>query len=296
MKIIVLLLATLLAATNVVRAQDDTNQLGSERSKLVKGFKYQQGEIDLGNGLAKLTVPKEFKFLGPDDTETMLVRVWHNPPSAKKPLGMLLPADATASISNQWAVIIDYTEDGFVKDDDASKINYDDLLKKMQQGTAEANQSRKEKGYPTLTLIGWAAPPHYDAATHKLYWAKQARFEGEDVDTLNYCIRMLGRKGVLELNAIADINQLEAIDKQTPQILSMVDFKEGSRYADFDPKVDKVAAYGIAALVAGGIAAKLGFFKLLIPALIAAKKFIIIGAIAVAAFVKKILNRGGKAT
>jgi uncharacterized membrane-anchored protein len=75
----------------------------------------------------------------------------------------------------------------------------------------------------------------------------------------------------------------------------MVDFKEGSRYADFDPKVDKVAAYGIAALVAGGIAAKFGLFKLLWIGLLAAKKFVIIGAIAVAAFVKKLFNRGDKA-
>ena len=296
MKIVVLLLATLLAATPTVRAQADTNQLGGERSQLVKGFKYQQGEIDLGNGLAKLTVPKEFKFLGADDTETMLVKVWHNPPSAKKPLGMLLPAETGAASSNRWAVIIDYTEDGFVKDDDAGKINYDDLLKQMQKGIAESNAARKEKGYPTVTLVGWAAPPHYDAATHKLYWAKQARFEGEDEDTLNYCIRLLGRKGVLELNAIADINQFAAIDKQTPQILGMVDFKEGNRYADFDPKVDKVAAYGIAALVAGGIAAKLGFFKLLIPALLAAKKFIVVGVIAVVAFVKKFFNRSNTTT
>ena len=292
MKIIVLLLATLLAATNVVRAQDGTNQLGGERAKLVKGFKYQSGEIDLGNSLAKLTVPKEFKFLGAKDTETMLVKVWHNPPSAKKPLGMLLPADTTGS--NRWAVIIEYTEDGFVKDDDASKINYDDLLKQMQKGIAEGNEVRKEKGYPTVTLIGWAAPPHYDAATHKLYWAKQARFEGAEEDTLNYCIRMLGRKGVLELNAIADINQFEAIDKQTPQILNMVDFKEGSRYADFDPKSDKVAVYGIAALVAGGVLAKFGFFKLFWVGLLAAKKFVIIGVIAVVAFVKKMFNRSDK--
>ena len=75
---------------------------------------------------------------------------------------------------------------------------------------------------------------------------------------------MLGRKGVLELNAIASVDQLGEIDAQTPQILGMVDFKEGSRYADFDPKVDKVAKYGIATLVAGGAlaaAAKLGFLK-----------------------------------
>jgi uncharacterized membrane-anchored protein len=111
---------------------------------------------------------------------------------------------------------------------------------------------------------------------------------------LNYNIRMLGRHGVLELNAIAAIDQLPEIEQQTPQILGMVDFKEGHRYADFDPKIDKVATFGIAALVAGGlIGAKLGFFKLFWVFLIAAKKFIIIGVIAAVAFFKKLLKREG---
>lgn len=296
MKIVVLLLATLLAATNLVRAQDDTNKLPAEIVQLVKGLKYQQGEIDLRGGLAKLNVPKDFNFLGSDDAETVLVKLWGNPPSAEKPLGLLLPAGMTPLSSNVWVVTLSYVEDGYVKDTDASKINYDDLLKDMKKGIAENNKARQEKGYPAITLVGWAATPHYDAETHKLYWAKQVKFEGEENDTLNYNIRMLGRKGVLELNAIADIKQFEAIDKQTPQILGMVDFKEGSRYADFDPKVDKVATYGITALVAGGIAAKFGMFKMLWLGLLAAKKFVIIGVIAVAAFVKKLFNRGDQTT
>jgi uncharacterized membrane-anchored protein len=108
---------------------------------------------------------------------------------------------------------------------------------------------------------------------------------------------MLGRHGVLELNAIAGLNQLPEIDRQTPQILGMVDFKEGNRYADFDPKTDKVAEYGIAALVAGGalaVAAKAGLLKGLWLFILAGKKFIILGAIALAAFFKKLFNRSGK--
>ena len=239
-------------------------------------------------------MPKEFNYLGPDDAETVLVKLWGNPPSDDKPLGLLIPAGMTPLSTNCWVVTIDYSEDGYVKDDDASKINYDDLLKKMQKGIAANNKARQEQGYPAITLLGWAAPPHYDAATHKLYWAKKLKFEGEEGDTLNYSIRMLGRKGVLELNAIASVNQFAEIDAQTPQILGMVDFKEGSRYADFDPKVDKVAKYGIATLVAGGalaLAAKAGFFKVLLVGLLAAKKFIIIGVIAVVAFVKKFFKR-----
>jgi uncharacterized membrane-anchored protein len=155
----------------------------------------------------------------------------------------------------------------------------------------EENPERKKQGYPAITLVGWAAPPHYDVETHKLYWAKELKFEGERGDTLNYNIRLLGRKGVLELTAVADMNQFSVIDQQTPQILGMVEFKEGSRYADFDPKTDKVAKYGIAALVAGGAlaaAAKFGFLKVFWVALLAAKKFIIIGVVAVGAFLKKI--------
>jgi uncharacterized membrane-anchored protein len=302
-KLTILLLAGLLTMTGVLRAQMDTNGLDAKElaelkqvAQLVKNLKYEQGEIDLGGGLAKLTVPKDFNFLASDDAETVLVKLWGNPPSKEKPLGLLIPAGMTPLSSNAWVVTIDYSEDGFVKDDDAAKINYDDLLKKMQKGIVEENKARKEQGYPEVTLVGWAEPPHYDATTHKLYWAKQLKFEGEKHDTLNYSIRMLGRKGVLELNAIAGIKQLGQINEQAPKILGMVDFKEGSRYADFDPKVDKVAAYGIAALVAGGIAAKMGFFKLLLVGLLAAKKFIIIGVIAVAAFIKKLLNRGGNSS
>ncbi len=290
-KLTILMLAGFLAVPGFLRAQEHAKELPPEIVKLIKGLKYQQGEIELGN-VAKLSVPKEFNFLGADDAETVLVKLWGNPPGSEKPLGLLMPAGLTPLSSNCWVVTMRYNEDGFVKDGDASKINYDDLLKQMQKGISENNSARKEKGYPAITLVGWAAPPRYDSATHKLYWAKQLKFEGESEDTLNYSIRMLGRKGVMELNAVASIGQLAEIDKQTPQILGMVDFKEGSRYADFDPKIDKVATYGIAALVAGGIMAKMGFFKILLVGLLAAKKFIIIGVIAVAAFAKKLFNRG----
>ena len=296
-KLTLLLLAGFLAATGAVRAQMDTNLTAQQAQivQLAKSLKYRQGEIDLRGGLARLTVPKEFNYLGPDDAETVLVKLWGNPPSEVKPLGLLIPAGMTPLDTNCWVVTIDYDEDGYVKDDDAGKINYDDLLKKMQAGVAENNKERKEKGYPTVELTGWAAPPHYDAATHKLYWAKKLKFEGEDGETLNYSIRMLGRKGVLELNAIASTDQLGEIDRQTPQILGMVDFKEGNRYENFDPKVDKVATYGLATLVAGGalaVAAKLGLLKGVWIFILAAKKFIIIGALAVAAFFKKLFKRG----
>jgi uncharacterized membrane-anchored protein len=253
----------------------------------------------LRDGLATLTVPSDFNYLGPDDAENVLVKLWGNPPSEIKPLGLLIPAGLTPLDTNCWVVTIEYDEDGYVKDSDASSINYDDLLKKMQAGVAERNEEMHKRGYRTVELVGWAAPPHYDAATHKLYWAKDLKFENSKHDTLNYSIRMLGRKGVLELNAVAHMSAFNEIDAQTPKILGMVDFKEGNRYADFDPKTDKVSKYGIAALVAGGAlaaAAKFGLFKVIWLAILAGKKFVIIGIVAVAAFFRKMFNRGGSSS
>ena len=147
-----------------------------------------------------------------------------------------------------------------------------------------------------LELIGWAEPPRYDKDTKKVYWAKDIRFTGETDHTLNYNIRMLGRRGVLVLNCVADLGQLPEIRTATPQLLGMVEFNQGHRYVDFDPKTDKTAAYGLAALVAGGVAAKAGLFKVLFAGILAAKKFIIIGALALAGFVRKLFGGGGAKT
>jgi uncharacterized membrane-anchored protein len=221
----------------------------------------------------------------------VLVKLWGNPPAqVDDVLGLLMPANMTPLDTNCWVVTLSYSNDGYVKDNDASKINYDDLMKKMQEGVQEENKSRADKGYPAMTLVGWATPPHYDAATHKLYWATEFRVEGETEDTLNYDIRILGRHGMLVLTGVSGMTQMPEIVEQTPQILSMVDFNQGNRYADFDPKMDKVATYGIAALIAGGIAAKLGLFKMLLVFLLAAKKFVIIAVVAVAAWFKKLFS------
>ncbi len=258
--------------------------------KLVQSLRRRQGEIDLRNGVATLNVPKEFDYLDPEDAQTVLVKLWGNPPHAKI-LGLLLPADMSPLAEGCWAVTISFVEDGFVRDDDANKINYDDLLKKMKKTVHEANAARQKQGYSSVELIAWAAPPRYDAAAHKLYWAKELQFGGSEERTLNYDIRILGRRGILVLNAVASMDKLETIQKEAPGILAMVNFKKGHAYSDFDPKLDKVATYGIAALVAGGIAAKLGLFKGLLVFLLAAKKFLILGLVAIATFFKKLFSK-----
>ena len=253
-------------------------------------LKFEQGSIKLKNGLATLNVPKEYRFLGPDDAQKVLVEAWGNPPGTK-PLGMLFRSDVGPASDNSWGVVITYDEDGYVKDDEAEKINYSELLKNMQDATAEANAARQQAGYEKVTLIGWAEPPHYDKAAHKLYWAKELQFGAEPEHTLNYDIRALGRAGVLSLNAVSSTKQLQTVQADMQKVLAFVEFNEGHRYRDFVPGADKVATYGIGALIAGKLAAKAGLFKIILSALLAAKKFVVVGLVALGALLKKLFSR-----
>lgn len=288
-----LLVAVLALPSLVLHAADPSTR--EERiaamQKLADGLHYQHGDIALRGGLAKIHVPETFRYLDPEGTETVLAKIWGNPPSGSRTLGMLFPADSSPLANDSWGVIITYEEDGYVKDTDAATIDYTDLLKKMKAGMQEANKEREKEGYRAIELVGWAAQPRYDAAQHKMYWAKELRFDGQPESTLNYNIRMLGRRGVLVLNAVAGMNQLTEIEQATPSILAMVNFQDGHRYADFNPSTDKVATYGLAALVAGGLLAKGGFFKLLLVGILAMKKFVIIAFAAAAAGLKKFFSK-----
>jgi len=138
----------------------------------------------------------------------------------------------------------------------------------MQQATKTANEARAKQGSPAVELVGWASRPRYDKQTHKMYWAKELKFSDSKSNTLNYSIRVLGRAGVLNLNVVASMDALSRIEANAPEIVGLVNFTEGNRYADFKQGADKVAAYGLAALIAGGIAAKAGLFKVILVALL----------------------------
>ncbi|UFH50972.1 DUF2167 domain-containing protein [Pseudomonas sp. KNUC1026] len=253
-------------------------------------LKQQHGNITLPGGIASLQLNKEFYYLSPDDTERLLTEAWGNPPGIKT-LGMIVPTTVSPLADNGWGVIISYKNDGHISDDDAAKIDYADLLKQMKADDEDDNKQRREAGYAGVTLLGWAEPPSYDQATHKMYWARELKADDASQNTLNYSIRVLGREGVLELNAVAAMADLQTIKQETPKILAFTNFTDGNRYADYDSKTDKLAPYGLAALVAGGIAAKAGLFAKIGIALLAFKKFIVLGLLAIAGFFGKLFKR-----
>ena len=272
-------------------AQDAPSAQEAKAQKFVESLHFKTGKVAVPKAHATLNLTPDFRFLDASDAQRVLEQFWSNPPDSSV-LGMLVPTSKPLTDPDgSWAIVVTYVADGYVSDTDASKIDYTKMLKDMQDSSREENEERKKQGYSAVEIVGWATQPHYDAASNKIYWAKELNFSDAREHTLNYDIRVLGRSGYLSLNAVAGMSQLQTVQSQMPNVLAMTEFDQGQRYSDFNASTDKIAAYGIGALVAGAIAAKAGLFAKLLILLVALKKFVIIGVVAVGAALRKIFTR-----
>ncbi len=283
------MLIGLLAVSTAAFAQDD-----AQAKRFVESLHYRSGEIAVPEAQAHFRLGSEFRYLDKPDARRVLEEFWGNPPDDSV-LGLVVPSATPLDSDQSWAVVVTFSDDGYVSDEDAAKTDYDQLLSDMKEGTKDENAERKKAGYEAVDLVGWAVPPRYDNASKKLYWAKELAFEGSEQHTLNYDIRVLGRRGYLSLNAVSGMAELDTVRAGMQQLLPMTEFDGGARYADYDADNDKLAGYGIATLIGGGIAAKAGFFAKLGALLLGLKKLLIPLVLVAVAFGKKIIGWFGRA-
>lgn len=290
MRFFVLLIALLFTASVSAQAPAQA-EAANPADAFVATLKFQDGTVKLPQARATLTLPQSFRFLDAADAERVLSELWGNPPGSEA-IGMLVPTAASLTDSDaSWAIVLQYDEDGYVSDEDAKDIDYSDMLSDMQEEAASSNEARKQQGFGAVELVGWAESPRYDAGEHKLHWAKELAFEGEVAHTLNYDVRVLGRHGVLVMRAVAGIGQLASIKPGMGEAIAAVEFDQGARYADFNPDSDRTAEYGLAALIAGGVAAKSGLLTKLLALLFAAKKLVIAGVAVIGYGIMKVFGK-----
>ena len=266
-----------LALAQLIAIQKKTDSINN-------AMRYETGSIQLKGGIAKLNVPKGFKYLNVEQSSYVIKDVWGNP-ERNDVLGMIFPDNGGPLIDSSYAFIISFDDMGYVKDNDADEIDYKELLDQWHRDEPGVNAERKSQGYPSIHIVDWAQPPFYDKQNKALHWAKELKFEGEEINTLNYDVRFLGRRGILSFNAVAAIDQLPRVKNDIKQILAIPEFTEGNRYADFkDDNTDKIAAYTVGGLVAGKVLLKIGFF---------AKfwKLIVLGVAAIGGFFAKLFKR-----
>ncbi|WP_240623965.1 DUF2167 domain-containing protein [Ahniella affigens] len=265
---------------------DDTEQTAKQ---FLAALDFKSGDFSLPAANAVIHVNKGFTYLGAKDAQRVLEDLWGNPPDDSV-LGMLVPDKDQLLDEHSWAVVLTYSPDGYVSDEDAAKINYSEMLTELQQQTRDGNEWRQEEGYGTIELVGWAEPPKYDIDAKKLHWAKELAFEGADDHTLNYDVRALGRYGYLSMNAVANHADLSQVKERMQDVIAMAEFNQGARYNDYVAGSDKTAEYGLAALVGGAIAAKTGLLGKLFALLLAGKKLLIFVVLGIAAFIKRLFT------
>ena len=275
-------------------AAKEEAEAAEQYRKLVEGLKYESGDVTISDGLAVLHLPKDWQFLGAKDAKTVIVDLWGNPPRAgERALGMVIPAGQDIASEQHWAVVVSWDADGYVSDADADEIKYDDLLKQLKENSVAASKKREEMGYGKLLLTGWALPPRYDKEAKVLHWAK-ALDSGDPVQMLNYDVRVLGRSGVLSMNAVATMDEVKQIEAAAPELVKLVAFNPGHRYADYVEGKDKKSDYTMAGLVVGGaVAAKVLAKGGLMVMLAKFGKLLIIPVVVLVAWVKRKLSRQG---
>jgi uncharacterized membrane-anchored protein len=208
-----------------------------------------------------------------------------------KPTGLEAGLIMPTKEGDNWIITFDYNPVGYVPDDEKDRIDEVAILESIRAGTETANEFRKEKGFQPLHVTGWFEKPHYDETTNNLVWAIEAKEEGGG-KLVNYDVRLLGRGGYMSVTLVTDPASLSRQLPEVAKVLAGFSYKTGNRYAEF-VKGDKLAGYGLTALVAGGGAAaavKLGLFAWLGKVLLKSWKLLVAGLVALAAGVKRALR------
>lgn len=261
-------------AATTASAQTNSDDVWTELNKLHWQF---NGSGQVGSQ-ASIQIPTGYAFLGASDTRHFLE------------LNGNLAEDNRYTIGRKdlrWFAELSFEDTGYVSDNE--KLDPDSLLATLKDHNREQQVEMRQRGLDPLILVGWFVEPHYDLVTKRLEWGLRLRTEsGQDV--VNYTIKLLGRRGVMDAVLVSNPKGLEQDTREFKSVLQGYSYNVGDRYSEFRSG-DKMAEYGLSALIIGGATAavvKTGAFK-------GFAKLIGVGALALFAaiggFVKRLFRR-----
>ena len=203
----------------------------------------------IGNDLAEMDLGEGLIYLDQAGTRQFL-ELTQNPTS-----GAEMAVVAPASDAEQWFLVFEWNEIGYVKDDEKDQLDAEAMLASIRDATAAGNEERQKRGWPAMEIVGWQQEPHYDTATNHLTWAIVGASEGHQ--TINRMIKLLGRKGVMTVTLVAAPEELAAASAHVDTLLGAYRFRPGKTYAEYLPGKDSVAEMGLKGLILGGAGAVL---------------------------------------
>jgi uncharacterized membrane-anchored protein len=211
-----------------------------------------------------------------------VLELWQNPTNGRS------WGSSRARISRS-PFLFEFSDIGYVKDAEKEKLDANSILSDIKEGNDASNEARKERGWPPIRIIGWHTAPFYNKETNNLEWCIQGESEGHP--NINYNTRILGRQGVMSANLMVDPDKLTEALPVVKKLLGGYTFVEGKKYSQY-VSGDKIAKYGLSALVVGGavgIAAKTGILAKLGVFIAKAFKLVIVGILGLFAAIKKFL-------
>jgi len=261
----------------LVLALSNPGKAFSQENNIFSGVNFQQGPF-VANlcGVSSINIPSGCLFVDKNDAGRFLEAL-HNIP-ARNECGIIL------SKNENWFMKFRYIESGHILDDEKGKLNASALLETLRKNNDQANIERKKRGWGQATLTGWEVPPHYDQITNNLEWGVRCLIEGDT--SVNYNIRLLGREGLMTVVCVVAPQSFQQSIINFRSIISNFSFKQGEKYAEYR-QGDKLAQYGLTALIVGGataVAVKSGLGKWL-------GKIIVVGVMASFGYIVSLFKR-----
>lgn len=258
-------------------------QAQESESPLAKLGWVTEGKVELGSW-ATIEIPEGFGFLDGDDTRKLMTMMGNL--ETDREVGMLM------NMEEEWFVVYEFDEVGYVKDDEKDELDADKLLKQKKEGQEAANEYREQNGMEPMYVTGWIKEPFYNEETNNLEWG--LRVKSASGESANYLTKLLGRKGVMDATLVCNPADMDRILPKFRNQLAGYEYVDGEKYAEYQDG-DKIAKYGLTALVVGAgatMAAKAGLFAVIGKFLAKAWKLVVVAVIGVFAAFKRLFGGG----
>jgi uncharacterized membrane-anchored protein len=288
----VILMILLVGSTAFAATESNKNDVEKALADARKVQQVGPAEIALKDQ-AIIHLPKGFVFI-PQPEAGKLSESWGNSNSSNL-VGLIFSDNDK---EDDYMVVVKYFPEGYIKDDDAKNWDTKELFNSLKEGTEKSNQERVKKGIPELEIVGWVQEPQYNAEKKQMVWAMAAKHKGAEVSpdkqSINYNTYILGREGYLTMNLVTRLDKVDLYKPASARLLDSTEFVAGKKYTDFNSTTDKVAEYGLAALVAGVAVKKIGFFALIAAFALKWIKLLIVAVVGLGALARKLWGKKKK--
>jgi uncharacterized membrane-anchored protein len=218
-------------------------------------------------------------------------------------LGVVLPVAS----GPKWIAYVDLLNDGYIKDDESKSLDAGNLLAAYRSEVDSQNPGRARLGMTPLEVTGWLTEPSYDAKHHlsSCIGATAQGSKNPDDSIVNCTSFALGRDGAVKIVVSGDEASFAQFKGEAPALVDTIAFDKGKSYEDADLSMDRVAGYGLPALVTGAVALKkltgaaaaattvkkVGLFALIAAKIFKAWKLLLAGAALLAAGARLIARK-----